>query len=314
MINAILFWFDFLWKGVEFVVGLLVAAVQWAWEHVIKPVFDAWGLAIQVLKIVFQLAVEAIKFYWGLLVDGIKWAWGQINERIELIKAVFNKLKDGFWNVVDTIRGYIDTFVNRFNDLRNRFSFSGLFDGIKEAFKAVVNWIIGKWNNLEFKIGGGSFMGMNIPSTTIGTPNLNYLAKGDIIDKPTLAMIGEGRRGFPEFVIPTDPAHRGRALELFAALSDQLGVNTLVEKIFQDNAVYALGDKTRTNRAVAYLARGGAAGGPLRNSSGRQALTLASGGGTTKVYNFYGDLEFPNVKDGSDVEEFLKNLEALMDD
>jgi len=114
-------------------------------------------------------------------------------------------------------------------------------------------------------------------------------------------------------VIPTDPAHRGRALELFAALSDQLGVNTLVEKIFNDNAVYALGDKTRTNRAIAYLARGGSAGGPLRNSGGRQALTVGSGS-ATKVYNFYGDLEFPNVKDGSDVEEFLKNLEALMDD
>lgn len=313
MINAILFWFDFLWKGVQYVVGLIVEGIKWAWENMIKPVFDAWGLLIQALKNVFSLAVEGIKVYWDLLISKIQWAWQQVQIHFNNIKNIFYNLRDTFWNIIDTIRGYIDIFVNRFNDMKNKFSFSGLFDGIKDAFKAAVNWIIGKWNNLEFKIGGGSFMGVNIPSTTIGTPNLQYLAKGDVIDRPTLAMIGEGRRGFPEFVIPTDPAHRARALELFALLSDQLGVNTLVDKIFNDTAVYALGDKTRNNRAMAYLARGGAAGGPLRGSGSRQALTMDSGK-TTKVYNFYGDLSFPNVRDGSDVEEFLKNLEALMDD
>ena len=33
------------------------------------------------------------------------------------------------------------------------------------------------------------------------------------------------------------------------------------------------------------------------------------GGGNT--YNFYGDLEFPNITDPDDVEEFLENLKAL---
>lgn len=313
MINAILFWFDFLWTGIEFVVNLIVQAVIWAWDHIIKPIFDAWGAAIQVLKTVFGLAVEGIKYYWDQFLGKVQWAWQQIQIHINNIKNIFYNLRDAFWNTVDTVRGYVDTLVNKFNDIKNRFSFSGLFDGIKDAFKAAINSIIKMWNNLEFKIGGGSFMGVNIPSTTISTPNLNYLAKGDIVDRPTLAMIGEGRRGFPEFVIPTDPAHRGRALELFSALSDMLGVNTLVDKIFNDTAIYAMADKTRSNKSIAYMAGGGAAGGPLRNSSDRQALTLGSGK-TTKVYNFYGDLEFPNIKDGSDVEEFLKNLEALMDD
>jgi hypothetical protein len=37
-----------------------------------------------------------------------------------------------------------------------------------------------------------------------------------------------------------------------------------------------------------------------------------SSNGTTN--NFYGDLQFPNVRDGSDAEDFLKNLEILSKD
>lgn len=39
--------------------------------------------------------------------------------------------------------------------------------------------------------------------------------------------------------------------------------------------------------------------------------TRSSGGSEGNTYNFYGDLEFPNVKDGSSAEDFLKNLKGL---
>jgi hypothetical protein len=34
--------------------------------------------------------------------------------------------------------------------------------------------------------------------------------------------------------------------------------------------------------------------------------------GVQSTYNFYGDLEFPNVKDGDDAEDFIRNLETLV--
>jgi TP901 family phage tail tape measure protein len=49
--------------------------------------------------------------------------------------------------------------------------------------------------------------------------------------------------------------------------------------------------------------------GRLRQQETR--ATTWAGSGETTVYNFYGDLEFPNVKDGSDAEDFLKNLKGL---
>lgn len=43
-------------------------------------------------------------------------------------------------------------------------------------------------------------------------------------------------------------------------------------------------------------------------------LSLAKGDGGDKTYNFYGDLEFPNVTDGSDAQAFLDNLDSLAKD
>ncbi|MBM7083600.1 phage tail tape measure protein [Micromonospora humidisoli] len=67
----------------------------------------------------------------------------------------------------------------------------GMFDGVKSAFRNAINWIIGKWNGLSFTIGGGSFMGVSVPSASFGTPNIPYLAKGGTIDRSGLAVVGE---------------------------------------------------------------------------------------------------------------------------
>jgi hypothetical protein len=43
-------------------------------------------------------------------------------------------------------------------------------------------------------------MGVDIPSITLGTPNIPYLASGGVTTGPTMAMIGEGREN--EAVLP----------------------------------------------------------------------------------------------------------------
>lgn len=69
------------------------------------------------------------------------------------------------------------------------FSWSGAFNGLRDAFKHALNWIISKWNGLSFDIGGGSFLGMSIPSAHFSTPHINYLARGGI--GGGLAVVGE---------------------------------------------------------------------------------------------------------------------------
>ncbi|MCY4109313.1 MAG: hypothetical protein OXG11_09825, partial [Chloroflexi bacterium] len=98
----------------------------------------------------------------------------------------------------------------------------GMANGVIEA----INGIITAWNSLEFSIDGGSFLGEDIPSLTLGTPDLDLIRKisiqripipvvsdtvagvdigipamasGGIIRRPTLALVGEAG---PEAVVP----------------------------------------------------------------------------------------------------------------
>lgn len=77
---------------------------------------------------------------------------------------------------------------------------SGLFDGIPDSFRGAINGVIGWWNNMSFTIGGGSIMGVDVPSVTLSTPDIPYLARGGIATGPTLAMVGEGRED--EAILP----------------------------------------------------------------------------------------------------------------
>ncbi len=79
----------------------------------------------------------------------------------------------------------------------------GLFDGLVHSFKAAINWMIRLWNDFHLTLGGGSILGVNIPSVTLDTPNIDYLASGGIIPATPggrLAVLGEG--GHDEAVIP----------------------------------------------------------------------------------------------------------------
>ena len=73
----------------------------------------------------------------------------------------------------------------------------GMWDGIKNAFRSAINWIIGAWNGLEFKLpsfGGVKVLGRTlIPGlgATLGTPNIPYIASGGIATSSGLAVVGE---------------------------------------------------------------------------------------------------------------------------
>jgi hypothetical protein len=85
----------------------------------------------------------------------------------------------------------------------------GMFDGIKDAFLSALNWIIDRWNRLEFKL---PEVDTNIPGIgkvggfTLGTPDIpkfgeGGLAKGWAIvgDKgPELVHVGSTSRVFPD--------------------------------------------------------------------------------------------------------------------
>lgn len=153
------------------------------------------------------------------IIEGFRGAWQRVNE---LTGGALNAVA----GVVSTVLGTIVGFITGMPGKIARAA-AGMWDGIKDAFRSVINWIIRGWNRLEFKIPGFDPPGPigKIGGFTLGVPDIPELAAGAIIGSPTLALIGEMSKR--EVVIPlTDPA---RALELanksglFGVLAKALG-------------------------------------------------------------------------------------------
>ncbi len=137
---------------------------------------------------------------------------------------------------------------------------------------------------------GGKKFAVNIPDAI---PDARYLARGGMIANQATAIVGEGRKGYPEYVIPTDPAYRANSMRLLMQLIASLGLKDMTS-------------------AVPRFATGGIFGTTSYNAPLGSSGSVYHDERRYSTYNFYGDLEFPNVKSGDDAKEFLDNLESLV--
>jgi phage-related protein len=146
--------------------------------------------ALLVLGVLMDLIGGVIR-YWG---NGIEfWSKTLVSFKDAMVAA--KNWIVGVWN---SVVGFVSGLPGRISKAA-----SGMWNGIKNSFRSAVNWIIARWNSLSFTVGGGSIMGVGIPSITLNTPDIPMLAKGGIATTPGLAVVGE--RG-PELVSLTKGA------------------------------------------------------------------------------------------------------------
>lgn len=126
---------------------------------------------------------------------------GPIGIAVLVISRNWDKIKDGAGRAKDFVRDKFDSLVGFFKSMPGRITgaASGLWDGISDSFRSMLNRLIGWWNNLSFSLPGISKGPIKIPGFTISTPNIPYLASGGIVTRPTLAVVGEAG---PEAVVP----------------------------------------------------------------------------------------------------------------
>jgi len=146
-------------------------------------------------------------------------------------KDLWKNIKTWAIDAKNGVVGAWNAFIGFFAKLPGRIGgiAVGMWDGIKNAFRSAVNWIIAKWNNLSLTIGGQSVdlpfgMGFSIPSITLNTPDIPYLARGGIVTRPTLAVLGE--RG-PEAVTPLGSAPITLVIESGGSQMDDLLVQMI---------------------------------------------------------------------------------------
>jgi phage-related protein len=224
----------------------------------LAPVFRVvFGVILDVLAVaianISNFVKNALKFFGGIVDFLVGIFTGNWNKAWNGIKTSFKAVGDyliGVWNVV---KGAFSTVASWFSSI-----FTRAWNGIKSAFSGVSSFFRGIWNtiksmftNIGTTIGnaiGGAFKNVvnsiiqfaentingfiraingaiglinKIPGVNIkkiSTLNIPKLAKGGIIDSPTLAMVGEAGK---EAVMPLEN-NTGWITELAYKIADIL--------------------------------------------------------------------------------------------
>lgn len=199
----------------ERLLPIVLQAAEWlgknlpiAWEAVKKaindarPIIDAIGDRMkamwQVFKGIADLLIGVFTGDWSRAWEGIKGIFtGVWNTITSTIRVIWETIKGIVGGGVESIVGFIAGLPGRIASAA-----VGMFDGIRDAFKGALNWIIDKWNNFQIKLGGQTInlpfgQSFTIPSITLDTPNLPRFHEGGVVpgprgaEVPIMAQAGE---------------------------------------------------------------------------------------------------------------------------
>lgn len=166
--------------------------------EVIGGVFKGdFGQIWKGIKDIFGGAIKALK---GLLLANVSVLAGAA-------KAIGGGIKDA---LVSAFRGAANTVIDFINAIIKAINALPFLPDIK-----IIGKIGGKAADVSAGKGGGGF------GATFARGGA-YARTGGLVQKP-MVLMGEEAPRFPEFVIPTNPAYRGRAKGLLAAAAGQIG-------------------------------------------------------------------------------------------
>lgn len=184
---------------------MLATVGTWLWKTILKPAFEgiAW-IANWLWKNAIKPAFDGIAWAAGWLWDhGLKQVFATIKAQVKLVGEAFSIAVGVIKKVWDTLSGIAKKPVN--------FIISTVYThGIKALWDKVAGWVgLGKLPAAPKLLEAGGTVG---PGFGPATPM--------VTNRPT-AIVGEGGP-HPEYVIPTAPKYRSRALALWQAAGTQL--------------------------------------------------------------------------------------------
>lgn len=235
------------WSGIQAIWSAVAGWFGWVWDGIVS-VFSAVG---SWFSSVFGAAWSGVQSIWSAVVGFFSDVWNGITRIFSVVGGWFSSIFGGAWSGIqsiwsgvtgwfqgiwDGIKGAFkpnmisDAFGRAWGAIKNAWGgaaewFQGIWDGITGGIKSAINviikamnWLIRGLNKIHFNtpdwvpgIGGKSF-GINIGEIPL-------LAKGGVIDKATLAMLGEHGK---EAVLPLE-RNTGWIKDLARALTASMG-------------------------------------------------------------------------------------------
>ena len=199
----------------------------WLYEKLIKPLVDGLLKGLGLEGGIGQFGQIAKKL-WDDFVNGLKIGWEAVkNWFVKLWNSITTKVKELWKKFTDFLGKIKTTVVNIAISIGNALKkpINAIIGGINKLISGVVsgiNGMIKALNRLSFDVPdwvpgiGGKKFGFNIG--LLSAPQIPYLAKGGIIEQPTMAMLGEQGQ---EAIVPLE-----NNTEWIDKLADRLGQQT----------------------------------------------------------------------------------------
>jgi TP901 family phage tail tape measure protein len=213
-------WGPLILTAIAPVIGIPLLIAQ-HWKSIVGFVHGVWDAVVDFIKAIPGRLAAFGKTLWSWMLAPLKAQWA-------LAKAIWNGAVSFVGGIPGRVRRYASVLwswmlaplkaewagiLREFNGIVSFVSglpgrigrvARGMWDGVKDAFRSAINWIIGAWDSLHFSIHiPSAHVGpVHIGGGTIGfgVPQIPMLAGGGILTAPTLMVGGEGHE--PEVVQP----------------------------------------------------------------------------------------------------------------
>lgn len=225
--------------------GGLVNFFTGVWET-IKNIFNfAVAFILGVVITAFSMMGIDIIAVIETIKNGLVVAWQFISD---LFTKITGAITTGFTYLKTLFALAVKPLSDAWNALWGNIggTVSSVWENIKNTVKGGINWIIEKLNWFIRKANDIAKVGNVVPGVSIPSiPEIPMLAKGGIVNRPTLAMIGEAG---PEAVVPLGSSGGiGRAINIYISGNTVVGRNGMDElvKLIGDNLVGQLNLATK---------------------------------------------------------------------
>jgi phage-related protein len=233
--NAIRNVFQTVMNTISNIATTVMNTVRNIFQTVTSAISSAWTTGWNAIRNIFQTSMQAISQLATTIMNNIRNIFQNSMSALSALWTTgWNTIRTTFSNVINGIVQIATSVANTIIQI-----FNSVIAAVTAAINAVASAASSVAGMIGFEMGGvlpKLEAGGTIPvqylakGGALGNPFIPHLAAGDSkvgggfkTNKPQ-AVVGEGNTAHPEFVIPTDPKYRDRAMGLFAALGAHLGI------------------------------------------------------------------------------------------
>ena len=219
---------DGIMSGVRFLGGV----ITWLWSNIVRPSLSAIGSFFGWLyRVAVKPAIDGVMTTVRALGAGIGWLWNNaVRPSLQFIGDKASWLyRVALKPALDRGRQAVDLFARGFSLARDAIgrAWDQLMGIAKKPVNFIIEWVYTKgikavWDKIAGFVGLGSLPAAPKLLAAGGTVGPGWGPAVPMMTNRPTAIVGEGNPNHPEFVIPTDPKYRGRALALWQAAGTQL--------------------------------------------------------------------------------------------